>query len=435
MWSTGFEYEVMMRVVYLTQVFESSEGYGSDRHHHFCRSMVEAGWDVTVVTSNLNYKSSTPKYQKRGWKPVVRDHDGIRTYYVHSPTHLHGNYRRRLWHYLTFFHFTWRLRKNLRGADLVYAVSTPLTVGLVGARLARYSRALFYLEISDVWPDVLVEMGMLRSRRLISFLKWMESFCYRRADRITALTRGIQKNIRGKVTNPEKVFLLTNGVDKHLFDMSPSRLREARLLREKLKLGACFVCLYLGAHNLYNALFTVVRAARRLRGHQDVCFVLVGDGDQKEELQSFCEREGLTNIQFFPPVPRRDAPSWLFMADAFVLPNLDGEFYKMNLQNKFFDFLASGRPIVFAGEGESADIIREVDAGRVVPAENDEAVADAVRSIRGLEADNRHAMGERGRRYVLAHFERKMLASRLIGWIEDDIGVLARTGNDSTEGK
>ena len=104
-------------------------------------------------------------------------------------------------------------------------------------------------------------------------------------------------------------------------------------------------------------------------------------------------------------------------------------------QNKFFDFLASGRPIVFAGEGESADIIREADAGRVVPAEDDEAVAEAVLSLGRLSVAERQAMGERGRRYVMRHYERGTLSRRLLRWIEDDAEGSGGAGDNSSTGQ
>ena len=105
----------------------------------------------------------------------------------------------------------------------------------------------------------------------------------------------------------------------------------------------------------------------------------------------------------------------------------------MNLQNKFFDFLASGRPIVFAGEGESADIIHQTDSGRVVPAEDGEAVAEAVSSLWRLDVAERRAMGERARRYVLRHFERGALSLRLLRWIEEDVGGTGPVADDLPE--
>jgi glycosyltransferase involved in cell wall biosynthesis len=122
---------------------------------------------------------------------------------------------------------------------------------------------------------------------------------------------------------------------------------------------------------------------------------------------------GLKNTLFLPPIPRYESPGYLAMADAFLLPNRRGDFFRMNLPNKLFDFLMSGRPIVVAGEGETADIIRAANAGLVVPAEDSWAVADALRKLIALAVETRQKMGENAREYVIKHYDRKIKLGEL----------------------
>ncbi len=146
--------------------------------------------------------------------------------------------------------------------------------------------------------------------------------------------------------------------------------------------------------------------------------MLVGDGDEKSRLQTMVQERGLTNVRFLPPMPRMKTPTLLRAADVFLLTNRCGKFYTMNLPNKLFDFLASGRPIVVAGRGESGDLVQRAGAGRVVPAEDGAAMAEAVIELAALSSAERLAMGESGRQYVVEHYNRDKLSQMFLNTLE-----------------
>ena len=246
----------------------------------------------------------------------------------------------------------------------------------------------------------------------------MELFCYRKAHKIIALGEGIHKRIQQRVADKNKVHVITNGVDDALF--CPEKIDTVELNHFKRIYGLenKFICMYLGAHGRYNSLPTIIQTANLLKHEHDLRFVLIGDGDRKKMLQEMVRKYELDNVIFVPPVPRKKAPMWLKMADVYVLPNLKGKFYEMNLQNKFFDFLASARPIVFAGKGESADIIEKCGSGKIVEPEDSHAISIAIKEIKALSQSERETMGQNGRKYVLTHFERNVLGDKLVQLIE-----------------
>lgn len=412
-----------MKLVYLTQVFEIENDFGSDRHHFHCRELVAQGDEVVVVTSNIDYKTGRPKHAAKGFAPVIIDHQGMRIFYVYSKGDFHGSVLKRILYFISYLFFTLRLQRRIGRADIVYAVSTPLTAGWLGYRLARRLRAAFIFEVTDVWPDVHIQMGFLRNRFLIMLLKKMEMFCYKKARAIVALSEGIKNNIQAKIgPEKEKVVLVSNGVDPDLFTLNEDNMARAEKVRRTHGWQERFVCMYLGAHGRYNALDTIIKAAARCGSDPSLLFVLVGEGEEKSRLQALAAGLGLNNVAFLPPVERRQAPFCLQAADIFLLPNLAGEYYRMNLQNKFFDFLASARPIVFAGSGESAAIIEKNSCGVVVPAEDDGAMAMAVMDLKKLTAEERGEMGRRGRDLVLENFNRHVLAGKWIDLLQGAVG-------------
>lgn len=408
-----------MNILYLTQVFELENEFGSDRHSFHCKKFKEAGHQVTVITSNLHYRTSVPKYKTKRLRPVKINHQGMDIYYVYSPQNVIGNYRKRILYYISYFIFSLFLLRKLKKVDMVYAVSSPLTVALLGYLMSKKLRAKLYLEIADVWPDVFIELGYLKNKWVIFFLRKMEILSYNHAHYILTLTRGVMENIQGKIGKKNKIFLIPNGVDDELFSLKKETCADVDRLKNKLNLKNKFVCLYIGAHSAYNALDTIVEAARLLNESPEIIFVLIGSGDKKTELQQLAKEYNLRNILFLPPVSRKESPTWLQIADIFLLLNLKGEFYKMNLQNKFFDYLASSKPIIFAGMGETAEIISESKSGKVIEAENAQEMAKAILELKSLPENERMRMGANGRTYVLTHYERNKIFERLISLIDD----------------
>ena len=405
-----------MNILLLVQGLETARDFGSDRMFFFCKYFVDSGHDVSVITGNVDYKTAAVKFETPRRSEMI---DGVHVRYVYAYANFRGSFKKRFWYYLTYLASA--LVEGLRGPrpDIIYAASTPLTVGLLGYLLSRLRGVPFVFEVSDVWPDAAVAVGVVTNTRVIAAARALELFCYRKAERILALTRGIKDNIVAKGVPPDKIVLITNGFDPSLFPerAQPDARREQA--RRQLGMDARFVCLYLGAHGAYNALGTIIEAARTLRDDPQFLFVFVGDGDDKLRLQEQVRHDRLENVTFLPPVPRHQSPDVLRTADVCLLPNRRGEFFNMNLPNKLFDFLATEVPIIVAGSGESADVVRNAGAGVVVPAEDGVAMAGAIRTLARAGAAERAAMGASGRRYALEHYDRNTISRTLLATLLD----------------
>ena len=410
-----------MQILYLTQHFELENDFDSDRYYYTCKKFIEAGHKVTVITGNLHYKTSKQRHKTSFLKTVEKEHNGIKIYYVYSPEDIQKSYFRRIANYFYYYWLSKRLRKKVKQADVVYAVSPPLITAGLGLYMSKRLDAKFFLEISDVWPDVLIEVGFLKNRFLINRLRKLEMRCYARASRIMALTKGIQVNIQKKIPHDkEKVLLVTNGVDPDLFTLGSETRLEIEELKKKYNPENKFVCFYFGAHSFYNSLSTVIEAARILKDQPGILFILLGGGDKKVQLQQKAEEYRLDNILFLPPVPRNKSPLWLQLADLFLLPNLKGEFYEMNLPNKFFDYLAAAKPVLTGGKGEIADVLARSGSGRMVEAENPEAMAAAILEFQAMDPEERLQMGQSGQAYVFEHYNRALLTGKILSALGEE---------------
>ena len=204
---------------------------------------------------------------------------------------------------------------------------------------------------------------------------------------------------------------MTNGVDVELF--GETGINRQANIRKTLAIEGKFVAMYLGAHGKYNSLDTIVKAAIQLKAYNKIIFLFVGDGEQKKHLEQLVFEEKLDNVVFHPPIKRRDAPAMLSAANCFLLPNLSGDFFKGNLPNKVFDFLAASRPIIVAGRVESANLVKKIGAGFVVDAEDPDQLAAEIKMVSELPVKERNVIGKRGGEYVRSQFNRKHQADKV----------------------
>ncbi len=403
----------MARVLYVSQYFVSGDQPGGVRHWQHCRALARAGHEVTVVTSYVQHKERTIPEQYRGRRIVRTEEDGLDVVRTYSTPGYGRDLRSRLSNYGTFA--LWSLIAELRlpRPDVVVASSPSLPAAAAAAGVAGARRSRFLLEVRDLWPDSAVAMGLVTNPRVIGAARRMEHYCYRRADRIVALTEGIRDGVVASGVVPAgRVNLITNGVD---LDVVPDPAQAAVLPVAH----DAFVAMFVGAHGTYSSLETVLGAAELLQGDPAIQVVLVGGGDRKPALVDQAAALGLSNVTFVDPVPKRQVPAYLARADLCLLPYQDRELFAGALPNKVFDYLAASRPILAAAPtGELTRLVDLAACGWNVPPEDPSAMADAIRRAAADRADAR-ARGEAGRAYALEHYDRAALAARFVGLVDD----------------
>jgi glycosyltransferase involved in cell wall biosynthesis len=406
-----------MRVLFLVQFFDGPCDPGSDRWYAMARQIAQRGHEVEVVTSPVNYKEA--RIKDRLQDSASFDSGGrLSVRYVYAFANIRGSYLRRYWYFLTFFFSAGLKASRLRRPDVIYAVSTPLSVGFLGALLSKYWGSRLFFEVTDVWPDAAIEVGVLRSRALIFIAKIIERLTYKQAKKIVCLTEGIRRNIEAKGVPSAKIDVVTNGVDLSLFKERASFSDARERLRFAWGASDKIVCMYIGAHGAYNSLHTIIDAAICLRSDDRIAFVFVGEGDQKEGLQKRAFEAGLQNIQFLGLVPRSETPALLSGADCFLLPILKGSFYDLNLPNKFFDYLASGAPVFVSGVCEAGRIVEAARAGEVLPAEDGEALAAALSRFVDADMAYRDTIGRNARVVANESFSREAVFRPLLDALE-----------------
>lgn len=298
--------------------------------------------------------------------------------------------------------------------DLIIAYSPPLTLALASEGLGRLWRSPFILNVQDLYPQTLIDLGIVRSPIVVAVLRWMENRAYSRAAAITVHSGGNRELlIRGGV--PEgKITVVPNWVDtSHVGRGGPNPYRT------EWGLGDSFVVLFAGVMGYAQDMTIIIDAATRLQDEPGVVFVLAGDGIRRREAEALARSRGLTNVRFFPFQPVERYPLLVEAADC-CLVTLQATVATPVVPSKIAGIMAASRPIVAAvPPGDAREIVEDSGGGICVPPGDSQALADAVLFL-VRDPASRRAMGEAGRRYVEAHFSRKA-ATEIYGRLVEDL--------------
>jgi glycosyltransferase involved in cell wall biosynthesis len=401
-----------MRILYFHQHFSTPKGATGIRSYEMARRLVAQGHQVTMVCGSYgggNTGLTGPFLSgKREGKVEGIDVIEFDLAYANSD----GFLKRAL----SFLKFALRSIGVALTAryDLVFATTTPLTAGIPGI-FARWLRNKpFVFEVRDLWPELPKAMGVIRNPVVLWGMSLLEWASYRSAHRLIGLSPGIVEGIVSRGVDPSKVAMIPNGCDLDIFDAPAQPWRPDGVDASHL------MAVFAGTHGMANKLDAVLDAAACLkaRGRDDIRLVLIGQGKLKPALVSRAKAEGLDNVIFHDPVNKERLAGLMASADLGlqVLANVRA-FYFGTSPNKFFDYIASGLPVLNNYPGWLAEMIVREDCGFAVAPENPEAFADALEQAASDRAELK-AKGERGRQLAAREFDRKLLSGQFVQWLE-----------------
>jgi colanic acid biosynthesis glycosyl transferase WcaI len=268
-----------------------------------------------------------------------------------------------------------------------------LTLGLAGHSIAKARGAAYVFNIQDVFPDVVIELGILKNPALIKLARSIEKRCYKKADRITVLSEDLRANISRR-TDPSKVRVIPNFVDTETIvpDNSDNSYRQEH------GLGGKTVVMYAGNVGMSQSLDLMIAAAVASQDDPDLVYVINGGGAARKDLE--VKARGLSNVVFVDSQPIARLPELLAAGDIHVVLLKRG-LARSSVPSKTFSILAAGRPFVASVDtgSEIASIAHRSGAGLAVPPEDAEAFTKAVLQLAG-DPEERVEMGRRGRGFV-----------------------------------
>lgn len=341
-----------MHILYIHQHFAIPSGSTGTRSYEFARRWVAAGHKVTVITGH--YDIGGLEYSK---KPQMID--GIEIRIVGMRYSNKQSFLKRVMSFLGFMFVSVLAGLRVKKIDVIYATSTPLTVGIPAMVLKWLKRVPFVFEVRDEWPLIPIEMGVIKNKLLIWLLQVLEKRIYKNSAAIVALSPGMAQGVKDVIGDDKVIETVPNSSDIDAFrpDVDGSSIRKEHRWEDK------FVLMHFGAMGKANGLEFLVHAADKLKENENIHFVVIGDGATRVSLKNKAETMGLKNIEFLGSIPKKILPQYVAACDVSIVIFADYPILEHNSANKFFDSLSAGKPILLNYSGWHRDVIEQNNAG------------------------------------------------------------------------
>lgn len=398
---------VPMRILVITQYFWPE----TFRITEVVHSLQEAGCAVTVLTGQPNYPNGVifPGYSATGAGKEM--HDGYAIYRVPLVARGRGNSLRLVLNYLSFIASAcivglWLLRKQKFDMVFVYAPS-PILQAIAGVWFKLIKGAALVTWVQDLWPESLEVTGFVRNKRLLRAVAVVVRWIYRRNDLLLVQSRAFIEPVQAMAGSTPVVYY-----------PNPGELAFARKAQSgdtpALQLDPGFNVVFAGNLGTVQALEALLDAAELLAIHPDIRLVLVGSGSRSAWLQEQVTQRRLHNVHLPGRFPAEAMPAILQQASALLVSLVRDPTMSLTIPAKLQAYLAVGRPVIAAIDGEGARVVLDAGAGVACAAENAQALAEAVLTLRALPPAALQQMGDSGRRFYAQNFEPTVLARRLV---------------------
>ena len=380
------------RVLLFTQWFDPEPTF---KGLVFARELVKQGFEVEVLTGFPNYPGGKV-YSGYKIKWLQREIiDGVTITRVPLyPSHDTSALGRVL-NYVSF-----SLSALLYGLfsakkpDVIYAYHPPLTTGITAVLLRFFRRVPLVYDIQDMWPDTLRATGMIANPRILNIVASVCNWVYRHTDQLVVLSPGFKQLLIERGVPEHKIEIIYNWCDEQSLATPTGQLPQQFPTKDKFKI------LFAGNMGKAQALTAVLDAAAILQQREpNICFVFVGGGLEVETLKQYTHQQVLNNVVFLPPVPMAEIGKLLQAADALLVHLKKDPLFKITIPSKTQAYLAVGKPILMAVDGDAANLVKQAECGTIAQSEDADSIADAALTLYTLSPNELELMAQKSNEF------------------------------------
>ncbi len=402
----------MSKILILSLVFPPDGVSTSTLYGELAEGLKSLGHDITVLTTTPHYNEDKEALIRQ---PLERKLSGL--YYksnfngipvIHAPIPMKGTrVAIRMIDYARFHVISTIAGLMLMDDfDIILTPSPPLTIGLSAWLLGKFHKNHFIYNVQEIFPDIAVNLGLLRNRNMIRLFERLELFIYDKAAVVVVISEWFRKRLLTKGVPKEKIKVIPNFTDTEF--IKPKNRQNNFSITYNLENK--FVVLYAGNIGLTQNFENILAAARRLKHLKDLCLLIVGDGARSSWLKNQLKREDFLNIKFLPYQPRSVISDMYASSDVCLVP-LKGGTAQETFPSKIYTIMAAGRPALVAADldSELSWLVKESGCGWAVPPDDEQALSNTIENLY-KRRDEITGKGELGRKYVEKYHSRHAVA-------------------------
>lgn len=392
-----------MTIVYFYQYFTTPKGSYGTRVYEFTKNWVERGHKVIVVTSP--YAKSDIRSTKFLETQLI---DGITLKIINVSIDNKHSFAKRIYSFLVYTFFSIFYALTLK-CDIVIASSGPITVGIPGLIAKVFRRKKFVFEVRDLWPEGPIELGVLKNKFVQKISYAFEKKFYKSSSLVVALSPGMKSNITGRFPKTNAISI-TNSANIELFSSQKEKIVHPHLVGKK-------IAIYTGNIGIVNNSDLLFRTAKKLseEGREDIVIVLIGDGQQKEEIMK--KSEGLNTILFLDLMPKVELVNYIKNALVSIIPLSDTPMLSSSSPNKLFESMAASIPVIQTTNGWIKKMLLESQSGFTVSPTKEDELFDKLIFLADNEIEAKE-IGKRGFKFARLNFDKNVLSEKMIKAIE-----------------
>ncbi len=396
-----------MRILLLTQYFAPEP---AAKFTGLAQNLGARGHQVQVLTGFPCYPHGRTYegYRQKLYSQETIDGNLV-TRVAQFPDHSRSIFKRAL------YYFSFALSAATIGlfqtkrADVIYVYQSALPTGLAAWVISRVKRMPYVLDVVDLWPESVAATGMLRNRLLLKLIRTLAKFIYKRADRIHVITKGYRQNLIAMGVAPDKIRVLYHWPSSGSTAPAP---RDEQLAIQEGFHGR-FNIFYAGQVGPCQQLQTVLKAAELLKDLPEVQFVIAGSGVDYASLQEQATTLQLKNVRFLGRRSSQEIAKMYALSEMLLVHLKSDPMSRVSIPSKTFSYMAAGRPLLMAVEGESGEIIQSHRCGVAIQPSDPIAMADAVRKYYAESPGTRQAHGAAARKAYLEHYSGDVLIPKV----------------------
>lgn len=403
-----------MNVLYIHQYFVTPNEPGATRSYWISKELVKRGHHVTVITGNSESKHEPGRFDRDGIDVIY-----INNFYNNSQTKL-----QKIWSFVKFVFQSISEAAKEKEVDLVYATSTPLTIGAVALALRFFKGWRYVFEVRDLWPEFPIQVGAVKNPVLIWLLRKFEKRIYKRSEHVVALSPGMQEGVVRAGTPVEKTSMIPNLSKPDIFyphDFNMGIVRQFGIDLTK------FNVIHFGMLAVANGLDYIIKAAIELkkRGDNTIQFLFMGEGAMQPMLEEMVRVNELQNVRFLGNYKVGIVAEVTNCCDASITSFKHLPILATNSPNKLFDSLSAGKPIIVNSAGWTKVMVEQEDCGFYVDPEKPEMLADKLLEVK----DNKPLLeewGKNARRLSVEVYDKAKLSAQVADVLETTYNKLKK---------